>query len=219
MSTARGLTFWLTLAVVVMGGVTALLAPADVDLLPGGFESPVIALQLARGPDEAAVILDGAERRAQFFRATAADVPFAAAATTLWTVMAWRVTPMLAVPAIVAGVADLIEDAAIFAALDGPTPGIVAWMRSAARTKWLMLGITFVGLGLGAARRILKDGWDVVRLAIDLAYLWAGVLCLAGVFAASPVIERCALPLAAALLTQLAVAATRRTLTSVPREL
>jgi hypothetical protein len=209
-STTRGLTFWLTLAVVVIGGLTAALAPTDVDLLPGGFESPVVALQLARSHDEAALILDGAERRAQFFRATAADVPFIAAATTLWSVMAWQVTPMLVVPAIVAGVADLIEDAAIFAALDGPTPSVVAWMRSAARTKWLMLGITFVGLGLGAVRRTLQNGWDVVCLAIDLAYLWAGVLCLVGVFAASSVIERCALPLAAALLTQLAVAGARR---------
>ena len=216
MRTTRGLTFWLTLAVVVMGGVTAGLAPTDVDLLPAGFESPVIALQLARNHDEAALILDGAERRARFFRATVADVPFTAAATTLWSVMAWQVTPMLVVPAIVAGGADLMEDAAIFAALGGPTPGIVAWMRSAARTKWLMLGITFVGLGFGAVRRTLHDGWDVVRLAIGLAYLWAGLLCLVGIFAAGPVIERCVLPLAAALLTQLAVAATRRALTSTP---
>lgn len=209
MIATRRLTFWLTLAVVVTGGMTGLMAPAGDDEWLGGFESPVLALQLARSPGDAARILDGDERRAQFFRATVASVPFVAASTTLWGVMAWQVKPLLVVPAIVAGVADLIENAAIFAVLGTPTRTVVDWMRSAARTKWLMLGITFVGLGLGVLRRASRDGWDVVCFVIDLAYLYAGVLCLVGVFAHGPVIERCVLPLAAAVLTQLLVTGVR----------
>ncbi len=210
MSTTRRVMFWLTLAVVVTGAVAAALAPTNVELLPGGFESPVFALQLARGVDETNLILNGAEHRAQFFRATVADVPLIAATTALWSVLAWQVTPVLAVPAIVAGVADLIEDAAIFAALRTPTTRNVDWIASAARTKWLMLGITFLGLGLGVLGRMPRDGWDIADAAIDLAYLYAGILCLIGVFASSRVMERCALPLAAAVLTQLLVTAMRR---------
>lgn len=217
MIATRRVTFWLTLAVLVTGGVTAALAPSDVDQLPGRFESPVLALQLARSPEEASLILDGAERRAQFRRATIADVPFVAATTTLWSLMAWPVKPVLVVPAIVAGVADLIEDVAVFAALGTPSRTVVDWMRSAARTKWLMLGITFVGLGFSVLRRPPQDGWDVVCFAIDLAYLYAGILCLVGVLAYGPVIERCALPLAAAVLTQLVVTAMRRAPTPAPR--
>lgn len=210
MTATRRLIFWLTLAVVVTGGVAAASIPRDVDQLPAGFESPVIALQLARSVDEAALVLNGGERREQFYRATLTDMPFAAASTTLWTVMAWQVRPWLAAPAVVAGVADLLENVAIFAALGGPTPAVVQWLRRAARTKWLMLGITFVALGGFAARsRTLETGWDVVCFGIDFAYAYAGILCLIGVLAYEPVIERCALPLAAAVVAQLAVSALR----------
>jgi hypothetical protein len=213
---SRRLALGLTLSVVVTGAATAALAPRDVDELPAGFESPVVALQLARTVDEAALVLDGDERRRQFVRATVADVPFAAATTALWAVMAWQLRPWLAAPALVGGVADLLENVAILAAVDGPTPVVVGWLRRAARTKWLMLGLTFVGLGFGAWRRTLATGWEVVGLGIDVAYLWAGILCLVGVTVHEPVIERCALPLAAAVITQLAVAVFRPGAQGVP---
>ena len=54
-------------------------------------------------------------------------------------------------------------------------------------------------------RRAPGSGWDVVSSGIDLAYVYAGILCLIGVAVSGPVIERSALPLAAAVLTQLAV--------------
>lgn len=210
MIAARRLTFWLTLAVAVTGGVTGWLAPDAADEWLGGFESPSLALQLARSPGDVARVLDGdPERRAQFFRATVADVPFVGAYATLGGVMAWQVTPLLVVPAMVAGVADLIENAAILTALGTPTRAVVDWMRRAARTKWLMLGITLVGLGLGALRRAPRDGWDAVGVAAHLAYLYAGILCLVGVVVAEPVIERCLLPLTAAVLTQLLVTGVR----------
>jgi hypothetical protein len=155
------------------------------------------------------MVLDGPDRRAQFFRATVADVPFIAASTALWSLMAWPVTPWLVVPAVAAGAADVVEDAAILAALGTPTRAVVDRMRRAARAKWLMLGVTFVGLGFGALRRTPRDGWDVVCFGIDLAYLYAGILCLVGAAVSGPVVERCVLPLAAAVVTQLAVSVLR----------
>jgi hypothetical protein len=208
-SAASRLVSWLTATVIVTGAVTALLAPSGVDQLPRGFESPVMALQLAHTVDEAAMIVDGPERRAQFFRATLADAPFVAASTALWSLMAWQVTPWLVAPAVIAGVADLVEDAATIATLGAPARAGVDWMRRAARTKWCMLGITFVGLGFGALRRAPRDGWDFVCFGIDLAYLYAGILCLVGAGTSGPVVERSILPLAAAVVTQLAVTVLR----------
>jgi hypothetical protein len=200
---------WLTLAVVVTGATTAALVPRDVDRLPRGFESPLLALQLPRDADEATLVLGPPDRRAQFRRATVADLPFIAASTTLWTVMARGLTPALAALPIVAGVANVVEDVAIFAALDGPRPGAVTWIRRAALTKWLLLGATFIALGAGVLRRTPENGWDVVAAGIDLAYLYAGVLCVIGVVVSEPVIERGALPLAAAVVTQLALTVLR----------
>jgi hypothetical protein len=132
-----------------------------------------------------------------------------------WRTMIATVMALLAASAcaicseLVSGVADLLENVAILAAVDGPTPVVVGWLRRAAGTKWLMLGLTFVALGFGAWRRTLASGWEVVGFGIDVAYLWAGILCLVGVIVHEPVIERCALPLAAAVITQLAVAVFR----------
>jgi hypothetical protein len=209
MSVAGRALAWLTLATLAAGMLTVLLAPRDIDDLPDGFESAMVALAFAPTVKQATALVDGSERRGLFVRASAADLAFAVASTGLWSVMAWQVAPWAAAPALGAGLAHLAEKAAVFATLREPTAASVDWGRRAARARWLLLGVALVGLGASALRRTPLDGWDFAGYGVDLAYVYAGVVCLAGVFFAPPVVERAALPLGAALVTQLAVAALR----------
>ena len=210
----RGRASLLVLTVITMLGavVTGALAPRDFDTLPDGFEAPVLALELARSPDDASLVIEGNGHRAALLSATIADLGFIAAYATLWTVMASSVHPLLAVAAALAGFADLVEDAGIFAALlAAPTGPVVTWIRCASLVKWALLGITFVGLYwyFRPPGRV-NTGWDVMRLGTGLVYAYAGVLCVWGVAIDNPVIERSMLPLSFALVMQIILAAAGR---------
>jgi hypothetical protein len=198
--------FWLTLIVIVTAVIIGSFDPKDVDELPDGFESPVLALELAQSADDAALVIDGDQRRAALKKATYFDFAFILVYTFLWFVMGRRVSPIVAIVAVLAGLADLIENTGMLITIAAPAPSlsVIKWTYYASLIKWLQLGLVFIALFFYfRPHQGLRDGWDVARLAAGLAYAYSGILCVAGVFVYNPVIERSVLPLSVALTLQL----------------
>ncbi len=199
----------LTAVVIAAGLLTRALTP-QVDVLPGRFEEPTVALELPRhGRDVSTVLdqprLDGTDTvRNGFRRATAADFALAAAYAALWGVLAapgWYVALPLA-----AGAADVVENVAIRRALRGGpvTDADARAIRLAALAKWTLLAATFARLFMhfrpGGG---VKDGWQLWCLAIGVLYLYAALVCALGVAFDRVLIERAGLPLALALPMQI----------------
>ena len=200
--------FWLTLAVIVMALVTGSFAPKHVDLLPGEFELPVLALELVRTPGDAARVLDGDARRSGLRRSTYADFGFIIVYTLLWVAMGRRVSRIVAILALLGGLADVIEDIGMLTTIEASTPSqaIVHWTYFVSSVKWLLLGLVFIALFFYfRPRHGLRDGWDLAKLGAGLAYAYSGIICVAGVFIYNPLIERSLLPLSVALILQLIV--------------
>src|SRR5262249_39986054 len=110
--------FWLTVAVIVMAVIVSKFTPKDVEEIPGGFELAVLGLELARSPQDAATIADGEPRRAILKKNTYADLGLIIAYTILWFTIGKHVNKIVAVAALVAGIADVIEDLGILMTLD-----------------------------------------------------------------------------------------------------
>ena len=209
MITKRPRLFWLTLAVMVTAVATSHFAPKDVVSLPGGFESPVIALELARSAGDAALIMDGPERRSGFRTSVYTDFGFIFFYTLLWAIMGRRVSPIAALLAVLGGLADVIEDIGMLITLAAPAPteNAVNWTFYASHAKWLALGLVFIALFFYFRPRFgIKSGWDLTRSLAGLAYICSGVICVAGVFLWNPLIEYSVPPLSVALLLQLVLA-------------
>jgi hypothetical protein len=197
--------FWLTLAVIVMAVIVSKFTPQDVEEIPGGFESVVLGLELARSPQDAATIADGEARRTVLNKNTYLDLGLIIGYTILWFSIGKRLNKTVAVAVLVAGSADLIEDLGMLMTLGSamPSEAVVRTTYSASFTKWMLLGVVFVALACYFRPRSgLQNGWDVARGFTALAYAYSGILCLVGIFFSHRVIERAWLPLSVALILQ-----------------
>lgn len=198
--------FWLTLAVIIMAVIGWKFSPRDLEEIPGGFESAVLGLELARSPQDAATIADGEPRRAVLKKNTYADIGLIIAYTILWFSIGKRLNKIVAAAALAAGIADVIEDLGILITLDSamPSEAVVRTTYIASFIKWMLLGVVFVALAFYFRPRSgLRHGWDVARAVTALAYAYSGILCLVGIFFYHPIIERVLLPLSVALILQL----------------
>ncbi len=198
--------FWLTLATIITAGLTARYAPDPkrVDLVPGGFESPTLALELARTPEDAAALIK--QDPEAFRKQTMVDFFFIATYTALWFTLARRrrlaIIPLLI---ILAGLADVSEDVGMLQSIAGtPTASTVALTYWSSMIKWLLLGVSWLAFFLAfKPSNPVRTGWDLQQLATGLFYASAGIVTVLGVFASHTLIERSVLPLSAALLLQL----------------
>src|SRR5262249_57701684 len=100
--------FWLTVAVIVMAVIVSKFTPKDVEEIPGGFESAVLGLELARSPQDAATIADGEPRRAVLKKNTYADLGLIIAYTILWFTIGKRLNKIVAVPPLLPRNPDLV---------------------------------------------------------------------------------------------------------------
>ena len=185
--------FWLTMAVMVMAIIVSKFTFNGVEQLRGGFESPVLALELARSACDAKAIADGKARRAILKKNNYADIGLIIAYMSLWFSIGKRLNRIVAIAALLAGVANVIEDVGMLMTLYAakPSPGIVESTYFASCIKWVLLGLVFIALSFYFRPRLgLRDGWDVARAGTALAYAYSGILCLAGVFFSNPIIER-----------------------------
>jgi hypothetical protein len=114
--------FWLTLAVIILAVIVSKFTPTEVEKIPGGFESAVLALELARTPQQAAIIADGEQQRLSFKKNTYADLGLIIAYMALWFSIGTRLHTIVAVAALAAGIADAIEDAGILMTLGSTMP-------------------------------------------------------------------------------------------------
>ncbi len=199
--------FWLTLATIITAGLTARYAPnpKQVDIVPGGFESPTLALELARTPEDAATLINQA--RDAFRKQTMVDFVFIAAYTTLWFTLARRRRLVAIVPVLIvlAGLADVSEDVGILQSIAGtPTASTVALTYWSSMIKWTLLGVTWLAFFPAfKPSNPVRTGWDLQQLTTGLFYAYAGTVTMLGVIASHTLIERSVLPLSAALLLQL----------------
>jgi len=203
-----------TLATAIAALAAGAAGPQDLDWLPDRFEKPVLALELVRIPSSFAKLIDQYDRRAPFAHATERfarntrfDFALIAAYASMWILILrqrkGRVGTAGIVLVAVAALADVIEDLYILRGLR--TSGAdAAMIANAAIAKWTALAVAF---GAIAHRfwpdREVRDGWQLFSAAIAMLYVYAGVLCLVGVVFSNPVIERAALPLAAAFFMQI----------------
>jgi hypothetical protein len=205
-----------TLATVVASLATGAAGPQDLDWLPDRFEKPVLALELVRTPSSFAKLIDQYDRRAPFARAadrfarnTRFDFALIAAYTSMWIVILRQRRGRVSMAGMaligIAAIADVVEDVYILRSLR--TSGAdAAMVATAAIVKWTALAAAFAAIAYRFwPDREVRDGWQLFSAAIALLYVYAGVLCLVGVVLSNPVIERAGLPLALALLMQMAL--------------
>src|SRR5437763_912684 len=207
-----------TLVTIAAAIALTIVGPRELDWLPDGFEKPVLALELVRTPQDfhnmasqTALQPPQSSAHDRYRLNTLIDFGFIAAYAFLWAAILRQIpgTPGLAGVTLVlaAACADIVEDVGILYGLRADLPGvqIVRTIRSAALVKWGLLGVAFLLLAYRfRPGREVRDGWQLWSAAIALAYAYGGVLCLVGLFH-TPVIERSALPIGAALLMQIAL--------------
>jgi len=168
------LIWHLSLATLVLGALLWAIAPRHPNL-----RQPVLALELARNWAELAIVLavEPAER-ARFVWHTRLDVFFLLSYTALFVALArevlrrhWRW--IAAGFAIAAGLADAAENLAILQVLPlerGFENSMAQTIRQWSLTKWALLGLVWLALGVGQYRAPLAGGM----------YVAAGLLALAG---------------------------------------
>jgi hypothetical protein len=210
----------LTVATIVTSLALYVVGPRRLDWLPAGFERPVLALEVAKQPQDFTRItqqsaLDPAGKSATplYIRATWVDFSFIAAYGALWLCLTLCLgdgshgRPLRLIGAffvVVAVVADCVEDAGMLQGLGSPAPPPVALISSSAFVKWGALGVVFlILLWCFWPQRRVRDGWQLWEMVNGLAYGYAGILCLLGVFYSAPLLERTVAPLSIALLIQI----------------
>jgi len=106
----------------------------------------VLALELERTASDAPVVVDGPQRKSQLYNEIYADFGFIISYTLLWVVMGLRIGRIVAILAVLGGLADVIEDIGILAVLGAtqtatqPTQTMVNLVYSASSIKWMLLG-------------------------------------------------------------------------------
>jgi hypothetical protein len=171
---AKKLIWGLSLAVLALGAILLAVAPQHPNI-----RQPVLALELVRNWAELSIVLavDPAER-AKFLTHTRIDIAFLAAYTALFVTLALHVLRrhwrwIAAGLAIAAGIADAGENLAILNVLPlerGFENFMAQTIRQWSLTKWALLGVVWVMLGVGHFRQPIAGGLYVV----------AGLLTLAG---------------------------------------
>jgi hypothetical protein len=170
----------LVCAVILSSLLTLVLRPPKTEITACGVDKTTLAVEVCP-PGEVKTILDrlGPDGRDRLYRQTVADFALIASYAGLWGATGLALHPIVAVMAVAAAGADVIEDLAIFRAFEHPR-----WLpviRCAGLTKWALLGLAFVALVL-LFRPCRRSGWltFLVLAATALAYGLAGLAFVAG---------------------------------------
>ena len=170
----------LVLAVMVSSAATYALRPEGTASLPCGIGDITLAVEVCP-PGEVAGLVGavGSPVREQLRDQTLVDFALIASYVGLWGAMGLALNPGVAVIAVMAGAADVVENLAILHGLAEPElPPAIRW---AARAKWGLLGLAFVCfVVLFRPDRVSGGPAALVRAATGLAYGAAGAVALAG---------------------------------------
>ena len=186
----------LSLATLALAVALALIVPKHEHI-----RQPVLALELARNWSQLAIVLAVTPAgRARFLLNTQINFAFIAAYTALFTLLAltvmrgyWRwITAGLAVAAGVAGVMENLNILAVLPLERGFENAMALAIRQWALTKWCLMGLVWLTLGMAQYR----------RLPAGILYAAAGLLALWGCLE-HRWLEVAVMPLGGALLAQL----------------
>ena len=195
----------LTCAVILAALLTSNLGPQGSVETACGVKKLTLAVEVCP-PDEVKTILETmtTDDRERLFNQTLADFVFIGSYGALWGVTGFALHPGVALVVGAAAFADVVENVAIFRGLSHPQarPVVIRW---AGRTKWGLLGIVFVLLGLLFRPDRASNRRSSFLLAVTaLAYGVAGVACLLGALVPR-VLPWSVYPLVIAVLLQLVV--------------
>jgi hypothetical protein len=202
MSFRRRTYVLLVLAVIVSSIATWVFRPGGEARTPCGIRDVTLAVEVCPPGDVRAILGDvGSTTREQLHDQTLVDFALIASYVALWGATGLALNPGVAILAGLAGVADVIENLAIFQEL--PLADPVPFVRWAALAKWSLLGVVFVTFVFLFRPDHVSGGWRaLVRAATGLAYGVAGVVALGGLVDVRSLVW-IGPPLAAAVLLQL----------------
>ena len=170
----------LVLAVIISGLATHAFRPGGEALTPCGIRNITLAVEVCP-PSDVKQILgdDGSAVRAQLHDQTLVDFALIVSYVGLWVTMGLALNPGVAVIAVMAGIADIVENLAILHEVALPDP--VRFVRWAALAKWGLLGLAFITFVFLFRPDRVSGRWpSLVRAATGLAYGVAGVAALGG---------------------------------------
>ena len=170
----------LVLAVMASSAATYALRPEGTASLPCGIGNITLAVEVCP-PGEVTGLLGavGSPVRERLRDQTLVDFALVASYVGLWGATGLALNPGVAVIAMMAGAADVVENLAILHGLTEPEiPPAIRW---AARAKWGLLGLVFVCfVVLFRPDRVSGGAASLLRAATGLAYGAAGATALAG---------------------------------------
>jgi hypothetical protein len=171
----------LVLAVILSGVATHTARPRGEALTPCGLRNIALAVEVCPPGDVQRILgTGGAPVRTEVHDHTLADFALIASYVGLWGATGLALHPGVAVMAILAGVADVVENLAILHELTLSQP--LSFVRWAALAKWGLLGLVFLAFVVLLRPDRVSGSWpSVVRAATGLAYGVAGVTATAGV--------------------------------------
>ena len=180
MSLRRRAYVLLVLAVIISGLATDGLRPRGEALTRCGIRNITLAIEVCPPREVEPILGDvGSPVRVQLHDQTQVDFALVVSYVGLWGATGLALNPGVAVLAVMAGVADVVENLAILHELSLPDP--VAFVRWAALAKWSLLGVVFITFVFLFRPDHLSGGWrSLVRAATGLAYGLAGVAALGG---------------------------------------
>ena len=208
---------WLALATVawaILMGLVGRSIGRPPSGLPHGFDSPIIAMELAMSLDELNAIVKGDPEVIRYARAHLLPdfvFPFFYGSLFILFGLLLRgkdcVCRRLGALLVAAGVAcilfDLAENLCLWRALD-QSAAFASLMHKASLAKWEAVGISAILASMLFWPRFpVNQGWKVASIVCSLAYFGAGATALAGVFVYPLAIERSMDPLPLAYLVQL----------------
>jgi hypothetical protein len=218
------LTFRRPLSLLVLTGlmimfsiITSIVGPGSRKDLPGGFTTPTLALQFVESPEQFAAIVNpagGDSVSLKVARAVVADCFLILIYTLLWLGLLPMIDrsgsgfarwfPLLGyLGAGVACLADFTENMGIVYGLYLRAPADL--IRIAATTKWVALGVVFIGSAAGFSKSVRRTQGSI-RLAIGVLgglYLATGLFTIAAVVSHRPWLTSAMALLGVALLLQL----------------
>ena len=180
MSLRRRTYVLLVLAVIISGIVTHAFRLRGAALTPCGLRDITLAVEVCPPGDVQRILGDdGSAVRAQLHDQTLVDFALIVSYVGLWGATGLALNPGVAALAVLAGVADVVENLAILHELALPDP--VPFVRWAALAKWSLLGLVFITFLFLFRPDHLSGRWAaLVRAATGLAYGVAGVAALGG---------------------------------------
>ena len=160
----------LVLAVIISSLTTHAFRPRGEALTPCGIRNITLAVEVCP-PSDVKQILggDGSAVREQLHDQTLVDFALIVSYVGLWGAMGLALNPGVAVVAVMAGIADIVENLAILHELALPDP--VRFVRWAALAKWSLLGLVFIAFVFLFRPDRLSGGWpSLARAATGVAY-------------------------------------------------